>query len=275
MPHWQDKIVLVTGASRGLGRVIAETFAESGAKLVLAARGEEALNRAAAELREAGHEVIAVPTDVTETDQVTTLIERTVEHYGGLDVLVNNVGRSARGELARTPPAEVREMFELNVMSVIGCTQTALPHLLKSRGHVVNIGSLASRVAPRYLGAYALSKFPLAAYSQQLRLELGREGLHVLLVCPGPIAGDDRTRYAGENLDGLPKSAAKPGGGANISLLRPEKVAREILTACEKRRPELVLPRKARILFALSAISPRLGDWLLCRSMSSDPKNPE
>ena len=116
MPHWQDKIVLVTGASRGLGRVIAETFAESGAKLVLAARGEEALNRAAAELREAGHEVIAVPTDVTETDQVTTLIERTVEHYGGLDVLVNNVGRSARGELARTPPAEVREMFELNVM---------------------------------------------------------------------------------------------------------------------------------------------------------------
>ncbi|MGI9457382.1 MAG: SDR family NAD(P)-dependent oxidoreductase, partial [Aeoliella sp.] len=146
--------------------------------------------------------------------------------------------------------------------------------LTAMRGHLVLVGSLASHVAPRYLGAYPASKFPLAAIAQQLRLELGPSGLHTLLVCPGPIArhmlGDHASgdksddRYQAE-ARGVPASAGGPGGGAKVLALDPHNLAERILKACQRRRSELVLPRKARLLFVLNQISPRLGDWLLKR----------
>ena len=265
MTFWRDKVVIVTGASRGFGRVLARTFAERGSHVVLASRNGELLGQTAEAMRGAGHEVLAVPTDVTCQRQVDALIQRTVEHYGRLDVLVNNAGRSPRGELLSTTPEDFQELMELNLVSVVRCTLAALPHLLDAQGHVVNIGSLASKTASRYVGAYPATKFAVAAYSQQLRLELAARGLHVLLVCPGPILGDDSRPRETEKMRDLPESVRKPGAGVKLARLRPEKVAREILTACERRRPELVLPRRARLLFVLSQLSPRLGDWLLRR----------
>jgi len=131
----------------------------------------------------------------------------------------------------------------------------------------VNIGSLAGKTAARYMGAYSATKHAVSAYSQQLRLELGPQGLHVLLVSPGPIARDEPREYSKEKLDSLPASARKPGAGAKVGLLRPEKLADHILRACEKRRPELVVPARARVVFALSQLWPRLGDWVI-RKMS-------
>jgi len=269
MNYWQNKVALVTGASSGLGLAIAEALARSGATLVIAARREQPLEAAADRLRRQGAKVLALPVDVTHQNEVERMVDQTIENFGRLDVLVNNVGRSARGAALDTTPDDFQAALELNLLATVRCTRAAVPHLLEARGHLVNIGSLASKVASRFMGAYPASKFALAAYTQQLRLELGPQGLHVLLVCPGPIARDlpgDATeassRYA-DQAAGLPDSAQKPGAGVKLGALDPGKLAQQIVRACERRKIELVVPGRARLLFAIAQLSPRLGDWLV------------
>jgi short-subunit dehydrogenase len=158
--------------------------------------------------------------------------------------------------------------MELNFFATVSCTQAALAHLLARRGHVVNIGSLASKCAAPYMGGYAASKFAVAAFSQQLRLETASQGLHVLLVCPGPITRDQPRDYAaGED---IPAAARKPAAGAKLKGIDPDWLAEKILQTCQRRRPELVVPGKARLLFALSQWSPSWGDWLLRRMTGGD-----
>lgn len=268
MNFWHDKVALVTGGSSGLGRAIAEEFAAAGARVVIAARNADALAAAAADLRRRGREVLDVPADITQPDDVERLIARTVEAYGRLDVLVNNAGRSMRRAVADTTPADFRELMELNLIALVSVTRAALPHLLAQHGHVVNIGSLAGKSAARYVGAYPATKFAVTAYSQQLRLELGPRGLHVLLVCPGPIARDeprgvDERTARGDDLTGLPDEAYRPGAGVRVPALRPDWLAAQIVRACERRRGELIYPRSARWFFALMQLSPRLADWLV------------
>ena len=210
-PYWENKVALVTGGSRGLGRALAEAFLRCGAKVVITARGQEALDATAAALDEKGLDVLAVRADVTRDDDVENLMAQTIERFGRLDVLVNNVGLSTRGLLESTPTEKFAELYEVNFLAMVRCTRAALPHLLKSQGHIVNIGSLAAKTASPYLGAYAASKFSVTAFSQQLRLEWEPRGVHTLLVCPGPIARDENeARYAGASAE-LPAQAHKPG----------------------------------------------------------------
>jgi uncharacterized protein len=267
---WHGKVTVVTGGSSGLGKAIAEAFSARGAKVVIAARRAEALAAAARELRERGHEVTVVAADITRQEDVERLFAQTIERFGRLDVLVNNAGRSMRRAIAETTAEDFRELLDLNVVALVRATRAALPHLLATRGHLVNIGSLAGKSAARYVGAYPATKFAVTAYSQQLRLELAPRGLHVLLVCPGPIARgqprDPADQLArGDNLEGLPASAYEPGGGVRAKALSPSRLAGEIVRACERRQSELVRPRSARLLFALTQLSPRLGDWLVKR----------
>lgn len=271
MSDWQGKVVVVTGGSAGLGRAIGAAFARAGCRVVLAARDADRLAHTAAEvnadLQAAGSngEVFGLTADITRPDEVAKLFSQTMERYGRLDVLVNNAGRSSRGEAAATTAAEFRELLEINFLATVECTRAALPHLLQTGGHLVNIGSLAAKTASRFLGAYPASKFPVAAYSQQLRLELKPRGVHVLLVCPGPIARDDAGQRYDAQAANLPEAARKPGGGVKLKGIPPDRLARAILRACERRRAELVMPGSARWLFALSQLSPALGDWILTR----------
>jgi len=263
MPYWKDKVILVTGGSAGLGRLVGEALASAGAKVVLAAIDAEGLEQVAGTLKSAGHEALGVLTDITQQDQVDALMGQTIDTFGQLDVLVNCAGRSTRGEALATTPEKFRELMELNFFALVRCTQAAAPHLIKSRGHLVNIGSLAAKTASRYLGAYPASKFPVAAYSQQLRYELNPQGVHVLLVCPGPIARIDAGRRYDEEAAGLPESARQPGAGAKLKGIPPEKLVSRMLRYCERRKPELVMPGRAKLLFAISQLWPSIGDWII------------
>jgi short-subunit dehydrogenase len=189
------------------------------------------------------------------------MVDVGIARFGNLDVLVNCAGGSARGDVLSTTVEDFRRLMELNFFSLVECTRAALPHLLDNRGHLVNIGSLAAKSASRLMGGYAASKFAVAAYSQQLRLELAEHGLHVLLVCPGPIRRDEPRVYAGS--EQLPESARQPGAGVKVGRIEPDWLAARILRACERREVEIVVPWKARVLFALSQVSPSCGDWLL------------
>jgi NAD(P)-dependent dehydrogenase (short-subunit alcohol dehydrogenase family) len=265
MSYWQHKVVLVTGGSSGLGRVIAETFAAAKAKVVIAGLEPEAVKATARDMAESGCEAIGIAADITRQEQVDSLFSQLADRFGGLDVLVNNAGRSMRGRLIDTTPEQFRDLMELNLIALVRCTRAAIPMLLPRRGHVVNIGSLAAKAASRWVGAYPATKHAVAALSQQLRLELGPEGLHVLLVCPGPIAREGDRLYPLEGLEDVPDRARQPGAGVRVRPIVPQILGRAILRACEKRKAELIMPGYARILFAVAQLWPRLGDWLVLR----------
>ncbi|MBN2022246.1 MAG: SDR family oxidoreductase [Pirellulales bacterium] len=263
MSYWQDRVVLVTGGSSGLGRVIARAFVEAGAKVVVVGLEPDAVAQAADEL---GAATLGVAADITRTEDVQMLVEKTLARFGQLDCLVNGAGRTDRGKVLDTTPEQFQKLLDLNFLALVRCTRAAAPHLLARRGHVVNIGSLASKSAARWVGAYPATKFAVAAYSQQLRLELGPEGLHVLLVCPGPVARKDERLYPLAGLEDLPERARRPGAGVRTKAIDPAWLAGAILRACQRRQPELVVPGKARWLFAVAQLWPRLGDWLVMRN---------
>ena len=263
--YFRDKVALVTGSTSGLGWVIAREFADAGAKLVIVGLEEGDAERVADEMKLAGHDALGLTANITQQPDVDALFAKTIEHYGRLDVLVNNAGRSMRGKVLDTTPEQFRDLIELNLIATVRCTRAAVPHLLQHRGHVINIGSLAAKSASRWVGAYPASKHAVAAYSQQLRLELGPEGLHVLLVCPGPITRDNPRLYPLEGLEDIPEEARKPGAGVKVRTIPPKKLTRAILRACERRKPEIVMPAKARLLFAIAQLFPSLGDWIVLR----------
>lgn len=274
MSYWQGKVALVTGGSSGLGFAIARALVAAGAQVAICARGQEALARAAAELQAQGGAVLAVPADITRQDQVEALARQTIDRFGRLDLLVNNAGRSMRGSVLDTTPDEFARLLDLNFVAVVRMVRACLPQLQASGGHIVNISSLAGKSAARWLGAYPASKFALTAYTQQLRLELaeaandGASGrhVHVLLVCPGPIARNETRTEASYAGAGLPERARKPGGGVRTKAIDSDWLAGRILAACQRRRAELIVPRAARLLFVLMQISPRLADWLIRRT---------
>ncbi len=131
MSYWRNKVVLVTGGSSGFGRVIAETFAEAGAKVSIAGLEAEPLSRAAGELQSAGFDILGVQADITRQDDVDRLFAQTLDRFGRLDVLVNNAGRSMRGKLLDTTAEQFRDLMELNLIALVRCTRAAIPHLLR------------------------------------------------------------------------------------------------------------------------------------------------
>lgn len=271
MNYWRGKRAVVTGGSAGLGRAIAEALVQHGARVAIVARRQELLDVALQELKSLGGDVLAIAADVTNQDDINRLTATVNSAWGGLDLLCHCAGRSMRGTLLTTSTTDFRELWETNFLSAVRCVQAFADSLMASRGHVVLIGSLASKVAAGYLGAYPASKFPLAALAQQLRIETGERGLHTLLVCPGPITRDDAqataARYAVQGSE-VPAAAHQPGGGAKVRHIDPHRLADQILRACEKRRAELVVPWSPRLLFVAAQISPCFGDWLLRRTTS-------
>src|SRR3954466_10500571 len=219
MSYWEGKRALIIGGSARLGRAVADVLAQYGARLAIVGRRQSQLDIATNELRACGADVINIAADVTNSDDVDRLFATVKSEWGGIDFLCHCAGRSMRGTLLGTSPEEFRELWDTNYLSAVRCIQKFSAPLIGSRGHVVLIGSLASKVAAGYLGAYPASKFPLAALAQQLRLETESSGAHTLLVCPGPIARENQhgssARYAAQAPE-VPAVAHQPGGGAKV-----------------------------------------------------------
>jgi NAD(P)-dependent dehydrogenase (short-subunit alcohol dehydrogenase family) len=187
----EDTTALVTGASQGIGREIATTFGGYGANVVCAARSTDAIEETAAAVEDAGGDAVAVETDVTEEDDVAAVVEATVETFGGLDCLVNNAGIGGPVQPVHRIDADAfRRTQEVNVVGPFLCAKHAEEHLRESdRGSVVNIGSIGGkRPYPNRL-AYAASKMALVGMTRTLAYELGRDGVTVNTVLPGPIEG--------------------------------------------------------------------------------------
>ncbi len=267
-----NKAAIVSGGSAGLGLAISRILLARGYSVTILGRDAGRLATARETLLEEAVDAACLQTcaaDASSPVDLKIAVDSHLDRFGRLDVLVNVVGRSDRGRIESLDPALLRELFEANVITALVCSQACLPALRQSKGVVVNIGSLASRVAPRFLGGYVIVKHALAGMTRQMRLECAADGVHVGLVCPGPIASSrPPNRYGVEDESGLPASASKPGGGAKLKLLTPQTVAAAVLQCIEKREIEIIIPAKTRLLMSLGAISPRLADWILSRKSS-------
>lgn len=184
---FRDRVVIVTGASSGIGEAAARRFAAAGARVVLVARTAEALERVAASIRAAGGVALPIALDVSAPSAPEGLVARVVEELGGIDGLVNNAGANHRGPLEERSAAEVRQILEVNLIAPLLLTRAALPSLRARGGFVVNVASLAGRVPLADEVTYSASKWGLRGFSLSLRDELESAGVRVSLVSPGPV----------------------------------------------------------------------------------------
>jgi NADP-dependent 3-hydroxy acid dehydrogenase YdfG len=188
MTRLDDKIVLVSGASRGIGRAIALRFARAGADLILAARNLEELQDLAAEIQAMGRSCLIVPTDLRDPAQIQALAGQAFEHFGWIDILVNNAGIGFWAPVTELTLDQYDEMFDVNMRAVFLLTQAVLPQMIKrGGGHIVNIASTSSRWTYPEGTLYCASKFALLGFNEALAKELRTTGVRVTAVCPGQV----------------------------------------------------------------------------------------
>lgn len=181
------RVVVITGASSGIGAAVAREAVRRGFAVVLAARRTERIEALALELRQAGGAALPVTTDVSRLEDQQRLVDESLRVFGRIDILVNNAGKPLRGGFVDTSPAALQDQWAVNVTSIATLTRLALPELRRGRGVVVNVGSSISRFGMPGWGNYAPTKIAVAGLSDSLRRELAALGVRVCLVEPGPI----------------------------------------------------------------------------------------
>lgn len=192
----ENEVVVISGVGPALGTTLARRCAEAGADLVLAARTAERLEEVATSVTDLGRRALAVTTDITDDDQVANLVQKTIEAYGRVDVLINNAFRvPSMKPLADTTFSHIRDAIELTVLGALRLTQGFTPALAESKGSVVNVNSMVIRHSQPKYGAYKMAKAALLAMSQSLATELGSQGIRVNSVAPGYIWGGTLQSY--------------------------------------------------------------------------------
>lgn len=183
-----NKIVLVTGASRGIGRAIARRFAREGAELIITARNEEELQGLGSEIQHIGRRVLVIPADLRDPDQIQALAHQALENSGRIDILINNAGIGYWAPVSEVTLEQYDELFAVNMRAVFLLTQAVLPPMIDGgNGHIVNIASTSSRWAYPEGTLYCASKFALLGFNEALAKELRTTGVRVTAICPGQV----------------------------------------------------------------------------------------
>jgi NAD(P)-dependent dehydrogenase (short-subunit alcohol dehydrogenase family) len=257
----RGKVVVITGASSGLGRAAALELAGKGARLVLASRRAETLADTAQLCRNVGGEALAVVTDVTDEGAVSQLANRAQELTGGIDVWINNAGVTAFGTLEGISLEEHRRVLETNLWGAIYSARAVVP-IFRRQGHgvLINVGSVLSKVGQPFVPSYVISKFALRGLSEALRAELADKP-HIFVCTLLPYAIDTPHFQVGANLVGRKPYAMPP-------VQSPEHVARELVALAERPRRELHVPRIAAWGLSLHALFPRLVERVIHDSLS-------
>jgi short-subunit dehydrogenase len=251
----QEQVVVITGASSGIGEALARAWARRRATVLLAARDEVGLARVARAVQVAGGRAITVPGDVTREEDRARLVDRARAEGGRLDVLVNNAGRGYYGSVAKIDAKELEALFALNVVAPLRLAQLALDPLTRTGGAVVMISSVAGVVASPRMGAYAASKFALEALSMSLRAELVGTGVRVVVVRPGPV--DTPFREHAITTDG--RAGVRPRAA---QVQSPDDVADQTLRAIDRGMPVVETTSFVRIASAAARLAPGAFRWI-------------
>jgi NAD(P)-dependent dehydrogenase (short-subunit alcohol dehydrogenase family) len=279
--HWDlnEKVVLITGGSRGLGLVMAQEFATHGARVAVCARDEEDLARVREEFASRGDHFFSAPCDVSDQNQVQSLMSSVEKALGPVDVLVNNAGTILVGPLEHMTLEDFEDVMRVNFWSAVRTTLAVLPGMRRrGRGRIVNITSIGGKVAFPHLLPYTASKFALVGFSEGLRGELAKDGIWVTTVVPNlmrtgsprdaEFKGNDEQEY-----DWFTITDSLPGAS-----LRAERAARQIVRACQNGESEVVLGLPAKLAVIANGIAPGLlgdllaagNEWLLPQATGED-----
>lgn len=252
-----EQVVVITGASSGIGRVTALEFGKAGAQVVLAARNEKALLEAAIEIELAGGKATAIPTDVTDQDQVYQLARTTVEKFGRIDTWVNNAGVSVYGTADEINEEEAQRLMQINFFGVVHGVNAALPYLkAQGGGTIINVGSVESKRALPLQSVYAASKFAVKAYTDALRMEQmhAKTGIEVVLIMPSgintPLFNHARSKR------GLMPRPVPP-------TYAPEEVAKAIMSAAVMPQREIMVGGAGFMLGVLEKVMPGILDRVM------------
>lgn len=264
----QKKVVVITGASSGIGKALAEKYADEGWKVVIAARRAERLT----EIREklTGREILCVKTDVTLESDCKNLIEKTVEKFGRIDVLINNAGISMRALFNQTDMEVMRKVMDVNYWGTVYCTKYALPWLLQLKGSLVGVISVGGYIGLPGRSGYSASKFAVRGFLQTIRVENLKTGLHVLVAAPGFTSSEIRKSALnanGQQQGETPRNENK--------MMSAEECAVYIYKAVQKRKTELVLTfAEGKLTVFLSKFFPRFIDKMSYKIFAREPDSP-
>jgi len=257
-----DKVAVITGASMGIGEAIAKVFADHGAKLVLLSRDA---SRAEAARHRIGYpeRTLAMACDVRHREEIERALGLTLHHFDRVDVWINNAGVGMRDAVAEMEMSTCRELFETNFFGAIACMQTLIPAMKQQGGGaIINISSVAGHIPLAYGGTYSASKFALNALGKAARMELQRDNIHVLTVCPGYV----RTEF-GANMLAHKRGNIRP---ASVKGITPERVARAVYDGYRKRKREVIVPWTMHPVVKLYQLFPGLVEWGMARAMRNE-----
>ena len=266
--YFTDKVIIVTGASSGIGLATVKLFASLNAKVVMAARSFDKLEAIRAEMPDPT-KVLCVKTDVSVEEDCKNLIEKTVEVFGRIDILVNNAGISMRAMFNDLDLDVVRRLMDTNFWGTVYCTKYALPYLLESKGSVVGVISTAGYLGLPGRTGYSASKFAIRGFLNTLRVEHRYDGLHVMVFAPGFTASN--IRNVALLADGSPQGMTPRN---EEKMMTAERVAQRLAYGLKRRKNEMLLTPVGKITKFFTFALPKFVEWVEYNMMAKEPESP-
>src|SRR5947207_11978084 len=260
----RDKVVLITGGSRGLGLVLARYICARGGNVALIARDHEELARAKADLSPRGGEVLTIECDLLDTGQIQAAVRRVIDRFGKIDILINNAGIIEVGPLEHLTQEDFNRAMRLHFWAPYELISLVVPEMrIWGGGRVVNISSIGGKVAVPHMASYSASKFALTGLSDALRAELARDNIYVTTVAPGLMRTGShvKAKFKGRHDDEFAWFAAS--AGAPLISMNADRAARKILAACRRGQPSLTLTFIARTTILGNALFPNLTGYTM------------
>ena len=261
----KDKVIIITGASSGIGKALAIECARQGARLVLGSRS--VIDDP--ELKKKSAQVLCVSADVTRESDCESLIQQTVEKFGRIDVLINNAGISMRALFAEVDLDVIKQLMDTNFWGTVYCTKYALPYLLQSQGSLVGISSIAGYKGLPGRSGYSASKFAMQGFLEVIRIENLKNGLHVLIACPGFTASN--IRNVALSRDGTAQGETPLD---ESKLMTAEEVASHIIVAIKRKNDRLILTAQGKMTVLLNKFFPKFMDKMVYNHMAKEPNSP-
>lgn len=263
------KVVVITGASSGIGKAMAKEYAAMGAKVVLGARQADKLEALTKEIEANGGKAAWCATDVTKVDDCQRLIQTAVDNFGGIDVLICNAGISMRALFDNLDLSVLHRLMDVNFWGTVYCTKFALPYLQQSKGSLVGISSVAGIHGLPGRTGYSASKFAMTGFLEAIRIENLKKGLHVMVACPGFTASN--VRFSALTADGSQQGATPR---EENKMMTPEQVAHIVARGIARRKRLCLMEGEGRGTHFLKKIAPGLVDKLFYWVMSKEPDSP-
>jgi dehydrogenase/reductase SDR family member 7B len=265
----KDKVVIITGGSSGIGKAMAEVFGKNGSKILITGRNSSDLNQAVADLKNQGIDAHGFRADVSVEEDNKKMAEEAIQRFGRIDVLINNAGITMRAVFNDVDLDVVKKVMDINFYGVLYATKYCLPEILKNKGSVVGISSIAGyRGLPGRTG-YSASKFALNGFLEVLRAEMLHKEVHVLTACPGFTSSNIRKRA-------LSKDGSQQGESPRDenNMMSAEECAHRIYKATVSRKKILVLTTQGKFTVMLNKLFPIFMDKLVYKAMAKEANSP-